>query len=101
MSLFSRDNSTNLTFTPVTTARVGWPDSDTALFRLLSLSVVLGLLIMMTLAAIFVVRLHMAPAFPGTRIGDKSDLPKMVQALDTLQIPQYPHRISAPAKGVN
>ncbi len=99
MSLFSKTNPEILTTTPITTARVGSSDSDTALLRLLSLSVVLGLLIMMAVVAIFVVRLHPVPAFPGTRTGENQDKPKMVKALDTLRFSRLPSPTLSIGKG--
>lgn len=85
MSLFSSTYDNALTQTPEITAPAGCSGEQYAIFRLLSMSVVLSLMMVLTAVSIFVVHLQPVPSFPGTQIGENRNVPRFVQALDTLQ----------------
>lgn len=84
MSLFSSTDPKTLTPTHIKTAPLNGSHESTAVFRLVSFSVLLSLLMALTVISIFVVRLRPVPSFPGTHTDDSGSMPRFVQALDTL-----------------
>jgi len=84
MSLFSDTSKKALTPTPVLTAPAGYAGEANAIFRLLSLSVLISLLMALTMVSIFVVRLRPVPTSPGTQSGENRSTPQFVRALDSL-----------------
>lgn len=85
MSLFSDTNKKSLTPNPLNTAPAGNSGEADAIFRLLSLSVILSLIIGLTMVSIFMVRLCPVPNSPGTQSDENRSFPQFVQALDSLQ----------------
>jgi hypothetical protein len=83
MSLFSNTNQQNLTPIPVKAVQYRHVAAS-APFRLLSLGVVLGFLLVMVAVSIFFVQLRPVPPLPGTQTGETRNTPRFVQALDTL-----------------